>query len=216
MLRVKSRFGAICLLLLVVVIVAVKLIYTRPTSSRNYVNISPYEKVSFEEAEQRTGFTIPLPDYVSEGYVLEGIYMYPRTESVDAAADIDLPPRPPFEAFQVIFTHDMGVLILRLEGGDTRDEETYARTGGDIPTDFDIQGNIVDVNGTIGVTESGLEKISIIGAKIHSRLMWRLPCTSTKMPILTGLFLVLESNVLSTSELLEIAKSVQPCIPPSP
>ena len=214
--RVKSRFGAICLLLLVIVIVTVKLIYTRPTSSSSYVNISPYEKISFEEAERQTGFTIPLPDYVPDGYVLDGIYMYPRTESADTAADVNLPPGPPFEEFQVIFTHDMGVLILRLEGGDTRDEETSARTGGDIPTDFDIQGNMVDVNGTTGVTESGLEKMSIIGAKMHSRLTWRLPCTSTKMPILTGLFLVVESNVLSTSELLEIAKSVRPCIPQTP
>jgi hypothetical protein len=183
--------------------------------SGNYVNISPYEKISFKEAEQRTGFAIPLPDYVPDGYVLEGIYMYPRTESVDTATDVNLPPGPPFEAFQVIFTHDMGVLILRLEGGDTRGEELYASTGGDIPTDFDIQGNTVDVNGTTGVIESGLEKMSIIGAKMHSRLTWRLPCTSTKMPILTGLFLVVESNVLSTSELLEVAKSIQPYIPPT-
>jgi hypothetical protein len=209
MLRGKSRFVAISLISFIVLVVAAKLIYNRHPSSGNYVNFSPYEKISFEEAERRTGFRVPLPSYVPAGYALDGIYMYPRAESTAEAADANLPPRPPFEAFQVVFRHELDVLILRLEGGDTRNEETCASTGGDIPVDFNILGESVDVNGTVGVMESNLDETSIIGTKIHSRLTWRLPCTSTKMANLTGLFLALESDPLSTSELLEVARSVR-------
>lgn len=213
MLKAKSRFVAIPLLLFMGVFVIVKLIYNHPLSSNNYENLSPYEKTSAEETAQRTGFKIPIPSYIPTGYVLNGIYMYPHAENVAGTADVNTPPRPPFEAFQVVFTHDKGVLVLRLEGGDTRNEETYASTGGDIPVDFNIHGDLVDVNGTVGVIESGLDKTSIMGTKVRSRLIWRVPCTSTKMAALTGLFLALESDTLSTTELLEVAKSVQPCGP---
>ena len=173
------------------------------------VNYSPYERIDFEQAEQRTGFRIPLPTYLPTGYVLEGIYMYPTPENAAKVTDAKLPPRPPFETFQVVFKRRTNVLVLRLYGGDTRSEESRANTGGDIPVDFGLSGESVNVNGATGLMQSDLDERSIFGTGIHSRLVWRLPYTSTKMTNLKALFLALESDSLCQSDLLEVAKSVR-------
>lgn len=208
--RGRGKLIALALILITVFTAAAGRIY------RCYfaplVNYSPYERIDFEQAEQRTGFRIPLPTYLPTGYVLEGIYMYPMyptPENTAKATDAKLPPRPPFETFQVVFKRRTNVLVLRLYGGDTRSEESRANSGGDIPVVFGLSGESVNVNGATGLMQSDLDERSIFGTEIHSRLVWRLPYTSTKMTNLKALFLALESDSLSPSDLLEVAKSVR-------
>ena len=205
--RSRGKLIALALILITIFTAAAGKIY------RGYfaplVNYSPYERIDFEYAEQRTGFRIPLPTHLPTGYVLAGIYMYPTPENVAKATDAKLPPRPPFEPFQVVFKRRTHVLVLRLYGGDTRDEESRTNTGGDIPVDFGLSGESVNVNGATGLMQSDLNRRSIFGTEIHSCLVWRLSYTSAQMTNLKALFLALESDELSSSDLLEVAESVR-------
>lgn len=207
--RNKSRGKLIALTLILVIVFTAAAGRIYRCYFAPLVNYSPYERIDFEQAEQRTGFRIPLPTYLPTGYVLEGIYMYPTPENAAKVTDAKLPPRPPFETFQVVFKRRTNVLVLRLYGGDTRSEESRANTGGDIPVDFGLSGESVNVNGATGLMQSDLDERSIFGTEIHSRLVWRLPYTSTKMTNLKALFLALESDSLCQSDLLEVAKSVR-------
>ncbi len=207
--RNKSRGKLIALTLILVIVFTAAAGRIYRCYFAPLVNYSPYERIDFEQAEQRTGFRIPLPTYLPTGYVLEGIYMYPTPENAAKVTDAKLPPRPPFETFQVVFKRRTNVLVLRLYGGDTRSEESRANTGGDIPVDFGLSGESVNVNGATGLMQSDLDERSIFGTGIHSRLVWRLPYTSTKMTNLKALFLALESDSLCQSDLLEVAKSVR-------
>jgi len=161
--RNKSRGKLIALTLILVIVFTAAAGRIYRCYFAPLVNYSPYERIDFEQAEQRTGFRIPLPTYLPTGYVLEGIYMYPTPENAAKVTDAKLPPRPPFETFQVVFKRRTNVLVLRLYGGDTRSEESRANTGGDIPVDFGLSGESVNVNGATGLMQSDLDERSIFG-----------------------------------------------------
>ncbi len=170
--------------------------------------LSARQRISLEQASHELGCNIPLPTHLPPGYVLDGIYMYPSIKSTPETTDAKLPPRPPVEPFYVTFKGGTHVLVLWLYGGDTRNEESRANTGGDIPASFNLDGITIEVNGGIGLLQTDLNESNFDWATMHTRVIWRFPCTSQKMADLNALFLALESDGIPPSDLLEIARSV--------
>lgn len=170
-----------------------------------------YQKVPLEEAAGLAGFPIPLPAYVPEGYVFDGVYVYFAGEAANNDAR-----RPPGSAFQVRYKNDREEwLIVRLYGGDMRSKDAYESTGGDIPTDFDLPGEIVQISGHGGVLQMDLNEQAFTsnGTTLRARLVWRVPYTSEETPGLAAIFLSLESislenSTLSASVLQDVAESV--------
>ena len=167
-----------------------------------------YEKLDVVRAEQRVGFAIPLPTRVPPGCELDGIYMIAVTDtsSVDEAAG--LPPKPG-EPYHVLYECGPHYLVLRLYGGDSRSASVRASTGGDIPLDFDLEGEAIDLNGNVGLLQTDLNEETLNEMRIASRLIWRLPFVSSEMPSLRALFLALESDGLPDQDLVDTARSVQ-------
>lgn len=196
--------------LLFVVLLTISTALVMTFSRRNGltpINDGSYQKVSVTNAEQLTGFKIPSPTYLPAGCILDGIYVYRHSPESFRLSKKSLPPRPG-NPFQMRYRCNSGFLTLQLFGGDTRNEEIYANTGGDIPAVFGLSGEMVEVNGLTGVIQTNLNEYTYSEMKIHSRLVWRIPYTSNSIPNLKSIFLALESDNLSTSELLKIAESI--------
>lgn len=180
-----------------------------------------YQKVSIEEATKLTGLDIPLPAYLPAGYTLDGVYVYYSyhrlsSDKTNNNSEEALSSRRPGTPFQIRYRNDHGDwLIMRLYGGDTRNEEVYLNTGEGIPLVFGLTGEKIKINGNDGVLQVDLEEQSFTsnGARLRSRLVWRLPYKSSIDPNLKAIFLSLESiglenDPISTSILLDVAESV--------
>ncbi len=191
-------------------------------TSRPMANPTPapvavdYQPVSVDEAERLTGLNLPLPAYLPEGFVLEGVYVYfrpPLGATVPAAGPTPLPR--PGSPFQLRFQSGSNWMVLKLYGGDTRSDEVYSETGGEIPADFGLSGEEIEVNGAAAVLQTGLDERGFATGdiRIRSRLVWRLAYASAGMPSLRAIFLALESlspgGGLSRAEMIRVAESVR-------
>jgi hypothetical protein len=163
----------------------------------------PWQKVSLEQVEQILGCNIPIPNYLPQNYSLREVYIMPPPKSDEHPESSARQLQP----FYLKFKSSDHVIIMSLYGGDTRDEESV-KSLGDIPAAFDLKGQMTTVNGSGGIAQSNLDEPNAFNMQVHTRLIWRFPCVSSKFTNLKAIFLTLESDSLSTSDLLRIAASV--------
>lgn len=163
----------------------------------------PLQKVSLEQVGQIMGCNIPPPSYLPQNYSLEEVYIISSPESGEHPES----PAGQLQPFYLKFKASDDAIVMSLYGGDTRDEESLKRLG-DIPAAFDLKGQTVTVNDSDGIAQSNLDELNALGVQVHSRLVWRFPCVSSKVANLKAVFLMLESNSLSISELFKVAASV--------